>query len=98
MARVTVEDCLEKVENRVENMSALESSADLRSGTLPRSFRTFQGEMCYVEYAQEEETEITTLECDEDDTVKVADMYPLIFLGNGFVAYDALARLASRYE
>jgi hypothetical protein len=80
---------LEKIENRVENMSALESSEKLRSGTLPRSFLTFQGEMCYVEYAQEEETEITTLEGDDGDTVKVADMYPIIFLGNGFVAYDA---------
>ena len=80
---------LEKIENRVENMSALESSEKLRSGTLPRSLLTFQGEMCYVEYALEEETEITTLEGDDDDTVKVADMYPIIFLGNGFVAYDA---------
>jgi len=79
---------LEKIENRVENMSALESSADLRSGTLPRSFRDFRGEMCYVEYAQEEETEVTTLE-GEDETVKVADMYPIIFLGNRYVAYDA---------
>ncbi|NLV13216.1 hypothetical protein [Haloarcula argentinensis] len=80
---------LEKIKNRVENMSALESSADLRSGTLPRSFRAFQGEMCYVEYAQEEETEVTTLDADDDDTIKVADMYPIIFLGNGYVAYDA---------
>jgi hypothetical protein len=80
---------LEKIENRVENMSALESSEKLRTGTLPRSLLTFQGEMCYVKYAQEEETEITTLEGDDDDTVKVADMYPIIFLGNGFVAYDA---------
>lgn len=79
---------LEKIENRVENMSALESSADLRSGTLPRSFQTFQGKMCYVEYAQEEETEVTTLE-GEDKPLKVADMYPIIFLGNGYVAYDA---------
>lgn len=79
---------LEKIENRVENMSALESSADLRSGTLPRSFQTFRGEMCYVEYAQEEETEVTTLE-GEDEPIKVADMYPIIFLGNGYVAYDA---------
>ncbi|WP_248896134.1 hypothetical protein [Haloplanus halobius] len=79
---------LEKIENRVENMSALESSADLRSGTLPRSFQTFQGEICYVEYAQEEETEVTTLDGD-DEKIKVADMYPIIFLGNGYVAYDA---------
>ena len=79
---------LEKIENRVENMSALESSADLRSGTLPRSFQIFQGEMCYVEYAQEEETEVTTLDA-EDKEIKVADMYPIIFLGNGYVAYDA---------
>jgi hypothetical protein len=79
---------LEKIENRVENMSALESSEKLRSGTLPRSFETFQGEMCYVEYAQEEETDVTTLE-GEDQTMKVADMYPIIFLGNGYVAYDA---------
>lgn len=79
---------LEKIENRVENMSALESSAELRSGTLPRSFQTFRGEMCYVEYAQEEKTEVTTLE-GEDEPIKVADMYPIIFLGNGYVAYDA---------
>jgi hypothetical protein len=79
---------LEKIENRVENMSALESSADLRSGTLPRSFQIFQGEMCYVEYAQEEETEVTTLDA-EDKEIKVADMYPIIFLGNGYVAHDA---------
>lgn len=79
---------LEKIQNRVENMSALESSEEMRSGTLPRSFQTFRGEMCYVEYAQEEETDVTTLEGD-GDTVKVADMYPIIFLGNGFVAYDA---------
>ena len=79
---------LEKIENRAENMSALESSADLRSGTLPRSFQTFQGEMCYVEYAQEEETELTTLD-DDDKKIKVADMYPIIFLANGYVAYDA---------
>jgi hypothetical protein len=79
---------LEKVENRIENMSALESSAELRSGTLPRSFQAFQGEMCYVEYAQEEETEVTTLD-GEDEKIKVADMYPIIFLGNGYVAYDA---------
>jgi len=78
----------EKIENRVEVMSALESSADLRSGTLPRSFQTFQGEMCYVQYAQEERTEVTTLEGD-DQGIKVADMYPIIFLGNGYVAYDA---------
>jgi len=44
--------------------------------------------MCYVEYAQEEETEVTTLE-GEDEKIKVADMYPVIFLGNGYVAYDA---------
>lgn len=69
-------------------MSALESSADLRSGTLPRSFQIFQGEMCYVEYAQEEETEVTTLDA-EDKKIKVADMYPIIFLGNSYVAYDA---------
>ncbi|WP_435185107.1 hypothetical protein, partial [Halobellus sp. EA9] len=68
---------LEKIENRVENLSALESSEDLRSGTLPRSFQTFRGEMCYVEYAFEEETEVTTLEGD-DETIKVADMYPII--------------------
>jgi hypothetical protein len=79
---------LEKIENRIEAMSALESSADLRSGTLPRSFQTFQGEMCYVEYAEEEETEVTTLE-GEGEPIKVADMYPIIFLGNGYVAYDA---------
>ncbi|MFB6245003.1 MAG: hypothetical protein ABEJ03_01520 [Candidatus Nanohaloarchaea archaeon] len=79
---------LEKIQNRVENMSALESSEKLRSGTLPRSFQAFRGEMCYVEYAQEEETEVTTLEGD-DETIKVADMYPIIFLGNGYVAYDA---------
>lgn len=79
---------LEKIETRVENMSALESSAEIRSGTLPRTFQVFRGEMCYVEYGQEEETEVTTLE-GEGETVKVADMYPIIFLGNGFVAYDA---------
>lgn len=79
---------LEKIENRVENMSALESDADLRSGTLPRSFQTFRDEICYVEYAQEEETEITTLD-GEDENIKVADMYPIIFLGNGYVTYDA---------
>lgn len=78
----------EKIQNRVENMSALESSAKLRSGTLPRSFQTFRGQMCYVEYAQEEKTEIATLE-GENEEIKVADMYPIIFLGNGFVAYDA---------
>lgn len=79
---------IEKIQNRVDNMSALESSAKLRSGTLPRSFQDFRGEMCYVEYAKEEETEVTTLEGD-DETIKVADMYPIIFLGNGYVAYDA---------
>lgn len=79
---------LEEIENRVENMSALASSEELRSGTLPRSFQTYRGEMCYVEYAQEEETEVTTLEGD-DNSIKVADMYPVIFLGNGYVAYDA---------
>lgn len=78
----------EQLRNRVDNLSALASSADLRSGTLPRRFTTFRGGMCYVEYAQEEKTEITTLEGD-DEEVKVADMYPIIFLGNGYVAYDA---------
>ncbi len=79
---------VESIENRVESMSALESSAELRSGTLPHSFQTFQGKICYVEYAQEQETEVTTLE-EEDKKIKVAGMYPVIFLGNGFVAYDA---------
>jgi hypothetical protein len=79
---------LEKIENRVEKMSALASNAELRSGTLPRSLQTFRGEICYVEFAKEEETEITTLD-DDDKSIKVADMYPIIFLGNGYVAYDA---------
>lgn len=79
---------LEKIKNRVEVTSALESNAKLRSGTLPRSFQSFQGEMCYVEYAKEEETEVKTLD-DDDKSIKVADMYPIIFLGNGYVAYDA---------
>lgn len=79
---------IETIQNRVENMSALESGADLRSGTLPRSFEAFPGGMCYVEYAKEEYAEITTLDT-EDKEVKVADMYPVIFLGNGYVAYDA---------
>lgn len=79
---------LEKIQNRVNQLSALESSAELRRGTLPRTFSTFQEEMCYVQYAQEEETEVTTLE-GEDKPVKVADMYPVIFLGNRFVAHDA---------
>jgi len=79
---------LEKTENRVEHRSALVSNEDLRSGTLPRSFETFRDQMCYVEFAQEEETEVTTLEGD-DQSIKVADMYPIIFLGNGYVAYDA---------
>lgn len=79
---------LETLQNRVEHMSALESSEELRSGTLPRTFETFQDGMCYVEYAKEEKTEVTTLEGD-DEEIKVADMYPIIFLGNGYVAYDA---------
>lgn len=79
---------LETIQKRVENMSALEVNAELRSGTLPRSFKTFHGEMCYVEYAKEEKTDVTTLEGD-DEEIKVADMYPIIFLGNGYVAYDA---------
>lgn len=79
---------VEQVRQRVENQSALQSNQELRNGTLPRTFEAFRGEMCYLEYAQEDYAEITTLEGD-DERIKVADMYPIIFLGNGYVAYDA---------
>lgn len=78
----------ETIRNRVERLSALDADADLRSGTLPRTFQAFRGEMCYVEYAKEEYAEVTTLDGDAEG-IKVADMYPIMFLGNGYVAYDA---------
>lgn len=79
---------IERVRERVESESALKSDQELRSGTLPRTFQSFRGVMCYVEYAEEDYAEVTTLE-GRGDRIKVADMYPIIFLGNGFVAYDA---------
>lgn len=76
------------LQNRVENLSALESSADLRKGTLPYTFQAFGDGLCYVEYGREDYVERPVLE-EGDEETKVADMYPIVFLGNGYVAYDA---------
>lgn len=69
-----------------EARSAFGCEKPLRHGTLPDTFTTTPEGLCWVVYAEESEYEKETLNGTE--TTTVAEKYTIIFLGNGYIAYE----------
>lgn len=72
------------VEDRVAQLSARESNADLGRGTLPETLDSVATDVFWFEYAIEREFEYETLG-DEHET-KILEKHPVVFLGGDFVA------------
>lgn len=68
----------------IENTSAFESEAELRSGMLPQTFAEGTDGLCWAEYGRETYYDRTTLEGKVE--TKRAERYEVIFLQNGYVA------------
>ncbi len=75
---------IKKIEAGIEATSALDSSADLRSGMLPYTFSKGVDGICWAEYGRETYYELTKLEGVEE--TKRAERYEILFLQNGYVA------------
>lgn len=70
----------------VQARSAFEQEEHLRHGTLPDTFASTEDDLCWFKYGVERESEKDTLEGKE--TTIIANKYTIIFLGNGYAAYE----------
>nr|WP_233340864.1 hypothetical protein [Haloprofundus sp. MHR1] len=74
----------EDVEDRVAQLSARESNADLGRGTLPETLDSVATDVFWFEYAIEREFEYETLGGEHE--TKILEKHPVVFLGGDFVA------------
>lgn len=72
------------VEDRVAQLSARESNADLGRGTLPETLDSVATDVFWFEYAIEREFEYETLGGEHE--TKILEKHPIVFLGGDFVA------------
>lgn len=74
----------DNVENRVAQLSARESNADLGRGTLPETLDSVATDVFWFEYAIEREFEYETLGGEHE--TKILEKHPVVFLDGDFVA------------
>jgi hypothetical protein len=72
------------IEDRVAQLSARESNADLGYGTLPETLDSVATDVFWFEYAIEREFEYETLGGEHE--TKIIEKHPVVFLGDDFVA------------
>lgn len=72
------------VEDRVAQLSARESNADLGRGTLPETLDSVATDVFWFEYAIEREFKYETLGGEHE--TKILEKHPVVFLGGDFVA------------
>lgn len=72
------------VEDRVAQLSARESNADLGRGTLPETLDSVATDVFWFEYAIEREFKYETLGGEHE--TRILEKHPVVFLGGDFVA------------
>jgi len=78
------------IQNALEDLSALESEAELRSGTVPDSLQRTRDGVCWFEYAKETVDEYDTLDGTSERIIP--ERYAVVLLGNGYIAVEKCTR------
>lgn len=74
----------DNVQERVDSLSARESTKEFRRGTMPETLAGLADDVFWFQYAIEREFEYETL--DGEHTTKILEKHPVVFLGGDFVA------------